>query len=260
MDNWILCPVRNNLALTKEAMRTFLAQDIGNIRVLLIDNASSDGTFDWAQSLPNNVFIARMDPPAGVGESWNRGLEHIFGEGAEHALVVNNDVELRPDTYRWLLEDGGGFVTAVGVRERGQVFSAETHMDALSGYPVPNPAAKRPHPDFSCYLIRKDLYRTVGPYDEHFKVAFCEDWDYHCRMHVAGIDAYCLDVPFLHHASQTIKNAEPYEQEVIGRQADLNREYFARKWGFRGATKEYEDFFNTPREELRNRNRKAVQS
>jgi len=248
MMNWILCLTKNNLHLTRKAVETFLAQDIGDIRILIIDDDSTDGTLHWAWGVSSVAALPRSQQ-SGVAAMWNLGLGYIFGD-SDHALVVNNDVELRPDTYDWLLKDGGGFVTAVGVNERSQFIGpSPTGAKPGSGealyypFPDPDPKAIRPHPDFSCYLIRKETYTKVGPFDENFKTAFCEDWDYHVRLHQAGIDAHCIDLPFLHHSSQTVRNSSPEEKEEIYRQAALNREYFKKKWGVEGGSKEYYALF-----------------
>lgn len=222
----VVMPVRNNLDLTKKAVKTVLAQEVPT-NLLIIDNQSTDGMAEFFRT--SDVGYVYFDPPRSVAASWNYGLQFFFNEGYEHVLVVNNDIELRPDTYRRLLEDGGGFVTAVGVRE----------------WPPEGPPSfeKRPHPDFSCYLIRRDTYYKVGPFDEKFLIAFGEDWDYHVRMHQAGVFAHCIDVPFLHHGSMTIKNSIPAEILKIQVQADKNRKYFKEKWGMAGASPEYYKFF-----------------
>lgn len=232
--HWIIVPTRNNLQLLKRAIDTFRAQDIGDIHILVINNGSTDGTAEWLRT-QHDLFTIHV-PGIGwsVAKSWNRGLTFVFDElgkdREDHALVVNNDVELRPDTYRLLYEDGGVFVTAVGVREREQM----EHVDVT---------LRSPHPDFSCFLIRRDCYKFVGPFDEQFKVAFCEDQDYHVRMHRSNIHAVSIALPYLHHASQTIKNASNEDRDRIQAQADKNREYFYKKWGVRGGSAEYEALF-----------------
>ena len=229
MFNPIICPVRNNLNLTRKAIRTFKAQDIyGGVYTLVINNDSTDGTSEYL-STERDISQMYFHPPLSVAASWNRALTFVFRAGASYALVVNNDVELRSDTYRLLVEDGGGFVTAVGRRD----------------WPEPGPMSteKRPHPDFSCFLIRKEIYEKVGPFDEQFLVAYAEDWDYHVRLHKAGITAYCIDLPFLHHGAQTIKMADLAEVRKIQIQAEKNREYFKKKWGFSGGSPEYYRFF-----------------
>ncbi len=258
--NPIIVPCRNNLALTKKAVKTFKEQDIDDVHIFIINNGSTDGTNQWLTA-QRDIIHMYMDPPASVAKSWNTALQAVFLAGAEYALVVNNDVELRPDTYRLLVEDGGGFVTAVGNRDptcvepigqmaellRGGEYRKGQVMVLPSGvvdvYADVDPEKKRPHPDFSCFLIRKDAYESVGPFDENFLIAFGEDWDYHIRLHNAGITAYCIDLPFLHHGSMTVKNADMSEVRKIHAQAEKNRAYFKQKWGMAGASKEYYDFF-----------------
>ena len=198
------------------------------MNLLIIDNESTDGMGAFFHTRDDIGYIY-FDPPKSVAASWNYGLQFFFSHGYEHVLVVNNDIELRPNTYSRLLADGGGFVTAVGVRE----------------WPPEGPPSfeQRPHPDFSCYLIRRETYEKVGGFDEKFLIAFGEDWDYHIRMHKADVFAHCIDLPFLHHGSMTIKNAEPAEILKIQTQADKNRKYFKEKWGMAGASPEYYSYF-----------------
>lgn len=229
----IICPVRNCMALTRKAIASFRAQDIDDAVIFVINNGSQDGTTQWLNT-QRDIIHMHYEPGLSVAASWNVALSYVFRMGAEYALVVNNDVELRRDTYRRLVEDGGPFVTAVGKRE----------VD-LTDLSVPDPERRRPHPDFSCYLIRRSVYDAVGPFDENFLIAYCEDSDFHVRMHQKDIHAYCLDLPFLHHGAQTIKYADMSEVRKIQAQAEKNRAYFKAKYGFVVASKEYYDFFQS---------------
>jgi GT2 family glycosyltransferase len=143
--------------------------------------------------------------------------------------VVNNDVVLRPDTYRSLLEDGGDFVTAVSV-------------DSMAGIEGEWRKAPRPHPDFSCFLIRKNVWDKVGGFDESMWL-YASDGDYHLRMHKAGIEAYTIGGPFFHYASGTLKTASPGEKAAIERQADKDRYTFEKKWGVKVGTEDYYAIF-----------------
>jgi len=120
-DNWILCVVRNGLSLTREAVRSFRDQSIPT-RVLLVDNGSTDETPRWAQS--GDLDYVRIQPSS-VSDSWNFGLDYLFGnKKASRVLVVNNDVYLRSDTYELLAFSGHGFCTAVGREDWREVASA----------------------------------------------------------------------------------------------------------------------------------------
>ena len=181
----------------------------------------------------------------------------------DYVLVCNNDVVLRPDTYRWLVADGGGFVTAVGTRDKERIkpsyilsmdikdMDIKDFENTMAGdiafakedlrleYLAPDPSAKRPHPDFSCFLIRRSTWETVGEFNEQYFPAFCEDADYHLRMHRAGIRAEALELPFYHAGSATVNNADANEQRYIRRQADKNRELFRATYGFGVGSGEY---------------------
>src|SRR5439155_13644267 len=149
MLNPIITTCRNNLHLTRKAIKTFEAQDIDSgVYILIIDNASTDGTAQFLQT-KRNLATIHFNPPLSVAESWNRGLEFVFRAGAEYALVVNNDTELHPATMRHLVNDGGGFVTAVGVRQWPAIINEQ------------NPENKLAHPDFSCFLIGRWVYEIV---------------------------------------------------------------------------------------------------
>lgn len=234
--NWVICPIHNGLSMTKALIPDLLAQNIGDVEVLFLLNGAVDGSAEYIRSLGNRrLHVVNVPPPHGVSRAWNHGLSWCFESGAKYVLVVNNDIRMRPDTYRLLVEDGGAFVTAIGSDD----------PESVAQLVLPT-APKRPHPDFSCYLIRKECWDRVGQFDEGFIGGYCEDWDYHCRMHQAGITAECLDLPFYHIASGTLKDCDEDEQDRIREQAAHNREYFHRKWGFEGATPEYEAFFATP--------------
>ena len=229
--HWIVCPVRNAVRYTKAALPTFLAQDIGDVRVLILDNDSTDDTCHWARAQEGVLYWHRR-PPLSVAASWNLCLKWLFGEQRqERVCVINNDVLLRPDTLRLLDEDGGQFVTATGVNSLEQLNQ------------MPEPWKKRPNPDFSCFLIRKECYEKVGPIDESYTGGYVEDCDYHVRLHRAGVLAHSIGLPFLHYASGTIKESTAEEQQRINEAAETNRQRFFAKYGCYPGTKEYENLF-----------------
>jgi len=237
--NPILMLCRNSLALTKRAVVSVLTQDIPNT-LYIINNDSTDGTTEWLaeemlswQPEQNYGPIRnwRFTPAKGVSASWNFGLDYLFGTAmCDKVLVVNNDVELHKSNYRWLDLDGGPFVTGV---------STDDAMAIHDGWA----RVKRPNPDFSNFLIRRDVWEKVGKFDESM-ILYCSDGDYHLRMHQAGIEAYTIGIPFYHYASGTLKSAEPNEKATILRQADLDRDTFERKWGCKMGSPEYYALFD----------------
>lgn len=225
MTNPVLILCHNACELTERALCSIANQDIP-VHILGIDNASTDETpqtlFEW------QVQTYRVSPSMGVSRAWNYGLRYFFEMGEDYVFVVNNDVVLRPETYRELLADGGPFVTCVGV-------------NTLEEAQKPFVKNIRPHPDFSCFLIRKQVWETVGPFDESM-VLYASDADYHVRMHKAGIPAYTIGLPFYHVASGTIKY-NPSEAVEIQAQANRDRDAFLKKWGVSVGSPEYNAMF-----------------
>jgi GT2 family glycosyltransferase len=97
--------------------------------------------------------------------------------------------------------------------------------------------------------MRRKVWETVGKFDEGFKGAFYEDNDMHLRMHRAGISACCIDVPFYHVGSATIKLLEPDEQRLLHSQSELNSKYFEQKWGIKSGSEAYYEAFKNPQDQ-----------
>lgn len=221
----VIIVARNNLHLTKRAVKSALTT---GRPVMLVDNASSDGTSQWARTKP--IIHIGHQTQLSLAACWNSALEWAW-HLSPHALILNNDVEIRPDTYDLLLVHGGPFVTCISVDSHERL----------------NPrciaTSERPHPDFSCFLIRKEVTDKIGWFDEQYEIAYAEDCDLHVRMHRAGIKAVAIDVPFLHHGAATMKNASAEEKNKIRHAADRNRQYFHQKWGKQIGMPEYDDLF-----------------
>jgi hypothetical protein len=108
--NFVIIPVVVGKEMTRLAIDSALAQDVGNVCVYVIGNGSRDGTVPYVRSRywgQRNVIITSCSMMQSLNRVWNGALEFVFHHHADHVLVINNDVVLRPDTYRLLLADGG---------------------------------------------------------------------------------------------------------------------------------------------------------
>ena len=225
--NYIICPVRNCLELTQIAVKSFLSQDIGDVQVILVDNDSTDGTGPWARA-QENVFHVACSPSIGVSKAWNLGLKYAFETMKEpYALVSNNDVMLRDDFYRMLVEHGEGFLSGMTVEK-------EKDLQGI--------AQTSKHPDFSCFLIRREVWGKVGGFNEEM-VLYASDNDYHIRMNRKGVQALNLGIPFLHFRSSTLKALAPEEADKVRKQADADREVFKGLYGCMPWEPEYDGLF-----------------
>ena len=227
MNALAIVPVRVSISMTRACFNSLHEQDLATT-ILAIDNGSTDGCSQYLRS--TRVELITYPRPIGLSRLWNNALSMAFDQmGLPYVLMVNNDTVLRPDTIRWLVADGGPFVTGIGVSSMEQTRTT----DATN---------RRNHPDFSCYLIRKEVWDTIGGFDESM-VTWASDNDYHVRMHQAGIDAHCIGVPFYHVASGTLKNVDNDTRDALQKQADADRITFHKKYGCLPGSKEYSELF-----------------
>lgn len=225
--NLILMPVVCGVEMTKRTVESCFRQGVeGGVTVLAVDNGSRDGVGNYLRSLNGQIILQTYNWPRSLSWVWNNTLQWAFERlRLDHVLVVNNDVVLRPDTYRLLLADGGDFVTGVSTD------------DVEVTYHIA-PERRRPHPCFSCFLIRRSVWERVGAFDEGFW-AWANDLDYHLRMEEKGIEAYTIGVPFYHIGSGTLKNVPDEARENLHKLATQDREFFKRKWGCEVGSDEY---------------------
>ena len=121
----VIIPVRDKLDLTQSIVEA-LIEDGGYSDLIVFDNGSKDGTWNW---LRTQHLFAIPAPKATLHEMWNRGLHRAAHTGAP-AVILNNDIEI-DDKADWLerlcapLKDGWS-VTCPNYDGRGGVFPVES--------------------------------------------------------------------------------------------------------------------------------------
>jgi GT2 family glycosyltransferase len=83
----------NSLGLVEAAVNSLRRQTVPPTQIILVDNASHDGTLAWAQRQADIVTVANTVNRGFAGAN-NQGIARA---GADLILLVNADVELAPD-------------------------------------------------------------------------------------------------------------------------------------------------------------------
>ncbi|HRO45090.1 glycosyltransferase [Agriterribacter sp.] len=69
----IILPVRNGGHLIKNCVASILAQSYQNFNLLILENKSTDGTFEWLKTITDNrVIILPSEYPMSIEENWSR--------------------------------------------------------------------------------------------------------------------------------------------------------------------------------------------
>lgn len=217
----VLILTRNNLELTKKCVESVRRQTV-DTQIYVWDNGSTDGTCDWLQSqIGSGLGWNGSKGNVGVSKGWNEGMAYVFAYlNFDYVLCPNNDTILPRDFYSDLLCCDVPFVSGTetqDMKEVGPLFHYDRKPLVVA-------------PDFSAFLIRREAWEKVGPFDERMKL-YASDNDWAVRAHRAGVPLYRANVPFYHERSSTLKNASPEEKRAIQLQADADREVFKSIYG-----------------------------
>lgn len=99
---WAVIVTRDRLALLKQCLAALRAQTRAPDRILVVDNASTDGTAAWLAEQPD-VETLRLEENAGGAGGFHAGLERAHAQGAEWAWLMDDDTIPRPDALEQLL-------------------------------------------------------------------------------------------------------------------------------------------------------------
>jgi GT2 family glycosyltransferase len=161
------------------------------VPALVVDNASRDGSAEVAERLGARVL--RLPRNEGYGRANNLGART---SGAEFLLIANPDIVLDPGTTAALLAaaarypDAGLLAPRLLEGETRLFFQSRSLLSAV----LPNPKGVPCRPDGdvcapflsgACFLIRRDLFLSVGGFDEKIFL-FYEDDDLCRRLLDAG--------------------------------------------------------------------------
>jgi GT2 family glycosyltransferase len=87
----------NRCADTLDCLESLARLDYPNVRVILVDNASVDGTVAAVRERHPEVDVVENSENLGYAEGNNVGLRLAQAEGADFVLLLNNDTVVRPD-------------------------------------------------------------------------------------------------------------------------------------------------------------------
>lgn len=220
----IVIPLYNQLEYTKgclDSLRDTLAMPV---EIILVDNASSDGTADYLKTLSQVTVISNSDNK-GFGGACNQGIRAAAGEWI---VVLNNDVIVAPGWLDGMLEGAARWklqVVTPAIREGARCYDINQYARELTGRM--KGVIRRGKANGICFMAHRSVFDAIGLFDENFRIGQYEDKDFFLRAIRAGFALGTVGSAFLHHfGSQTQKAVKRHTSGY----ALENKAYFARKW------------------------------
>ena len=238
----VVIPTLNARGMLTETLEALEAQTAAH-DVVVVDNASTDGTAELLAERFPQVRVVRLDENLGFGRAVNRGVELVE---TDVVVLVNNDVVCPPDFLEQLLRRwptrASGWSPASSSSTTvptswippGSSSTRRSARGTRSGTGPVVELAGAPQPAGPCggaAAYRTAVFRDAGGFDEAF-FAYWEDVDLALRIRLAGHG--CVRAPdarALHKHGQTLGAASPRQRELeaFGRAFVLARYRVARR-------------------------------
>lgn len=200
---------------TLETLGSLAKSTYPNLHILVLDNASTDGSIDAIQKEYPDVQIIELDENLGYAGNNNVGIQAAMEQGADWVFVLNEDtivdpacishmiaaaVEkpdagiLGPLVYHYdeptVIQTAGGLMDnywqayhlGQNQPDQGQ-FSGVRQVDWISGCAI---------------LVNRQVIEQVGSLDKRF-FYYWEETDWCLRAHEAGWRLYCVSTAKLWH-------------------------------------------------------------
>jgi glycosyltransferase involved in cell wall biosynthesis len=185
----VILPVYDGAATIEESINSILAQTVSNIRLLVVDDGSTDAT-------PHVLAkIAALDPRLTILTRPNSGIVDALNLGLAHAsapFVARQDADDRsfPDRFACQLAvfEGCPEVVAVsgsclhidmeGHRTETQYIAGDPELADFASVPSIDPHLLHPF-----LMVRREAYQSVGGYRHAFNA---EDTDLYWRIRRIG--------------------------------------------------------------------------
>ena len=233
----IVIPVFNCLALT-QACLTSLEETIGrrsDFEVILVDNASTDGSADWLSTLPAPRYrLLRHAENLGYAAANNAGARLAQGR---LLLLLNNDTVLMPgwlEPMRRVLaraekagvvgniqrEAESGLIDHIGILFTGD--GVPFHAGKGTVAPPAGEYQRWPAVTGACCLLPRQLFLQLGGFDENFANGY-EDVDFCLRVRAQGLRCYAAHRSVIYHHVSASRGRHDHDAG--------NFALFTSKWG-----------------------------
>jgi GT2 family glycosyltransferase len=246
----IVIPTFNKVELTKPCLESLVENTPDELyEVVVVDNASSDGTRELLKQLDGDVQVVLNDKNEGFGPACNKGASSAHGE---FICFLNNDTVVKKGWLENLVAamDQDSRLAAVQplllfpdgrVNSAGDLVFGDQPWNYGKGHPDPSAPQFiiRRAPDYAsgaCLLVRKAMFDAVGGFDDAYAPAYFEDTDLSFAFRARGWKVlYEPRSVVIHVEGGTSESA--LSSDFKEKQMTKNREYFWNKWAADLATR-----------------------
>ncbi|WDV45730.1 glycosyltransferase family 2 protein [Clostridiaceae bacterium M8S5] len=232
----IVIPVYNQIEYTKMCLKSIKRHTDVDYEIIVINNGSIDDTEEYLQRQQNIISIHNKTN-LGYPKAINQGIAIARGD---YIILLNNDCIVTKEWVKRLIKASN--IPRVGIVGVMSNYAQHPQLIMLLDYDIENidKITKQIQKKYDnryfyvtrilgfCMLIKKEVIKKIGGFDDTFGMGFFEDDDFSLRAILSGYkNIIARDVFVYHYGSATFK------KENIRRDKLLNENWkvFKRKWG-----------------------------
>ncbi len=204
----------NGGEFTADCLKTLYAGTVVPDKVLVVDNASTDGSPEKLAVDHPEILLVRNARNEGFATANNQGAKVLIAEGIEYLWILNNDTYVAPDCLELLLKAAvarsdaaalssqifyvdppGRIWYAGGRRRRRDLGVAHVLDDSLNGSGEPVPVE---FVSGCCMLVPATVWKRLGGFVDDY-VAYSEDSEWCLRATRSGLRLYYVPASKLTH-------------------------------------------------------------
>jgi GT2 family glycosyltransferase/radical SAM superfamily enzyme YgiQ (UPF0313 family)/tetratricopeptide (TPR) repeat protein len=235
----IIIPVFNKVELTRQCLISLAeVTDNVNYEVIVVDNASTDGTEKFLATLGGDLQIIQNKENFGFAKGCNLGARAARGR---YLVFLNNDTIPQKGWLKSLVDEVAAYpdVAVVGskllypdgtIQHAGVAFSRtfigpyHIYQKASADAPMVNRRREFQAVTAACMLVRREVFESVGEFDEGFQNGF-EDVDLCLKIREQGGRIVYQPNSVLFHLESQSPGRKTHDKENFKR--------LLRRWGNR---------------------------
>lgn len=210
-----------------------------NQKIVVVDNGSTDNSINEINEKFPEIDILKNSKNLGFQGGMNIGINYAINNGAEYVMLLNSDTIASPDMMEILLTLSplDAAIVSPGIyyyKNQNQLCSTggkinNILLDTLRKAKIRNPSEplKLEFLPSHAWLIRTEIFKKSGLFDESYFPLYYDDLDFCLRLKRLGFSLYLIPAAKIYHnvsVSVGGKNS-PKERYLMAR----NSGYYYRK-------------------------------
>jgi len=226
MPDAIIIPVFNQWAYTESCLADLRQSVEADTKIVVVDNGSTDETCECLGNC-GGVIVIRNSGNRGFAGACNQGIE--ASAGCRWRIFLNNDVLLSRGWYHGLLSAADQYrIDLISPAMREGPLNYDIAERATLLRQKLGDHLRRNVAHGVCFAVRDRVFRSIGCFDESFRIGQYEEADFYRRARQAGFALATTGRSFIHHFSSVTQKAITISSP--SKHGQENQKYYRKKW------------------------------